>query len=123
MNTKLWQNFRFVKFLSSITISNTGDWFDIFALQIIFVKEFNASPIMMGILAFLYFMPTILFSPLAGVIADQYNKRNIMIIADFLSAILTIGLVFSYNDIVALSLIFVRSSIFLLGYIRGLLYF
>jgi len=115
MNTNLWQNFRFTRFLASMTINNLGDWFDIFALQIIFIREFNASPLIMGALAFLYFIPAILFSPLAGVIADRYSKRNVMIITDIMSAVLTAGLLFSQNILTALLLILVRSSIFSLN--------
>jgi MFS family permease len=98
-----------------MTINNLGDWFDIFALQIIFIREFNASPLMMGALAFLYFIPTIIFSPVAGVIADRYSKRNVMIITDIMSAVLTAGLLFSQNILTALLLIFARSSIFSLN--------
>lgn len=115
MNTNLWQNFRFTRFLASMTINNLGDWFDIFALQIIFIREFNASPLIMGVLAFLYFIPAILFSPLAGVIADRYSKRSVMIITDIMSAVLTAGLLFSQNILTALLLILVRSSIFSLN--------
>jgi len=60
MSTTIWHNHRFTRFLAAITINNLGDWFDIFALQIIFVREFNASPLMMSALAFLYFIPGIL---------------------------------------------------------------
>lgn len=115
MNTTLWHNFRFTKFLAAITINNLGDWFDIFALQIIFAHEFNASPLIMGMLAFLYFIPGILFSPLAGAIADRYSKRNVMLITDILSAGLTIGLLLSQNILTALLLVFIRSAIYSLN--------
>lgn len=115
MNPNLWQNFRFTRFLAAMSISNIGDWLDIFALQIIFAHEFNASPIVMGILAFLYFIPTILLGPLAGVVVDRYGKRNIMIITDILSAGLTIALLLSHSILAALVLILVRSSIYSLN--------
>lgn len=111
MKNSLWQNFRFTRFLASMTISNLGDWFDIFALQIIFVHELNASPITMGILAFSYFIPAIVLSPIAGAFADRHSKRNIMIIADIVSAILTIGLILSHSTLIAILLVIVRSSI------------
>lgn len=52
---------------------------------------------------------------MAGVIADRYSKRNVMIITDIMSAVLTAGLLFSHNILVALFLILVRSSIFSLN--------
>jgi len=39
MSNNLWKNFRFTRFLTSMTINNFGDWFDVFALQIIFANE------------------------------------------------------------------------------------
>jgi MFS family permease len=111
MNLTIWQNFRFTRFFAATTISNFGDWLDIFALQIIFVHEFHASPIVMGMLAFLYFIPAILLGPIAGAFADRYSKRNIMIIADIISAGLTIGLVLSANIAIVLLFILIRSSI------------
>lgn len=115
MNITLWHNFRFTRFLTASTINNLGDWFDIFALQIIFVHEFNASPLMMGALAFLYFIPGILFSPMAGAIADRYSKRNVMLITDILSVGFTVGLLLSQNILTALLLIFIRSAIYSLN--------
>lgn len=111
MNITLWKNFRFTRFFASMTISNFGDWLDIFALQIIFVHDFHASPMTMGLLAFLYFIPAILLGPFAGVVADRYSKRNVMVITDILSAGLTIGLVLSQNTMIALIFILMRSSI------------
>ena len=47
----LWKNARFSRFFASMSMSNLGDWLDIFALQIIFVHAFHASPMTMGLLA------------------------------------------------------------------------
>lgn len=80
MGNSLWNNSKFTRLLASWRISGMGDWFDIFTLQLIFARELNASPVIMWLFAFLYFVPAVLFSPLAGVIADHYSKRNIIII-------------------------------------------
>jgi len=37
------------------------------------------------------FLPLFLFSPLAGVLADRYNRRNLMVISDALRAIVVLG--------------------------------
>jgi len=111
MQKSIWKNFRFTRFFISLTTGNLGDWLDIFALQIIFVHEFHASPITMGIVALFYFLPSILLGPFAGVCADRFSKRNIMIITDLVSTIFTIGLFFSPNILSALILLFLRSSI------------
>jgi len=111
MESNLWKNFRFTRFFASMTISSFGDWLDIIALQVIFVHEFHASPVVMGSLAFLYFIPAILLGPFAGVVADRYSKRNIMMTTDALSAGLTLGLMLSHSAIAALSFIVIRSAI------------
>lgn len=107
----IWRNFKFTRFFASFSIGNVGDWFDIFALQIIFVHEFHASPIMMGILLLFYFLPSIILSPIAGVFADRISKRNLMLYTDATAAILTIGLYFSGNISEALILLFIRSFV------------
>ncbi|MCP4473542.1 MAG: MFS transporter [Gammaproteobacteria bacterium] len=103
--TTIWRNFRFVRFFISFTIGNIGDWFDIFALQIIFVHEWQASPMLMGVLILFYFLPTIVLSPIAGVWADRVSQRNLMLVTDSLASILTLGLYFSPNVLSALILL------------------
>ncbi len=107
----IWRNFRFVRFFTSFTIGNIGDWFDIFALQIIFVHEWHASPMLMGVLILFYFLPAILLGPIAGVWADRVSQRNLMLITDGLAAVLTLGLYFSPNVLSALILLIIRSSV------------
>lgn len=107
----IWKNLEFTKFFASFTIGNIGDWFDIFALQIIFVHEWRASPIILSILILIYFIPSIILSPIAGAWADRLSKRNLMIVTDVLAAILTVGLFFSGSIPAALMLLLIRSCI------------
>lgn len=111
MRTSIWQNFRFTRFFVSLSIGSLGDWFDVFALQIIFVHEFHASPMVMGVLALFYFMPGVAFGPFAGAFADRYSKRDIKMVVDIICALLTIGLFFSSNILAALLLLFIRSGV------------
>ncbi|MCF6765640.1 hypothetical protein L3V82_07635 [Thiotrichales bacterium 19S3-7] len=76
MNT-IWKNHQFSRFFVSYTIGNIGDWFDIFALQIIFVLEWHASPIVLSIMILFYFLPSIILGPFAGALTDKVSKRNI----------------------------------------------
>ncbi|MGD9108255.1 MAG: MFS transporter [Gammaproteobacteria bacterium] len=111
MRTSIWQNFRFTRFFISFSIGNLGDWFDVFALQIIFVHEFHASPIIMGVLALFYFIPGVVFGPFAGAFADRFSKRNIMMAVEIICGLLTAGLFFSANILTALLLLLIRSGI------------
>lgn len=107
----IWKNFAFTRFFASFTIGNIGDWFDVFALQIIFIHEWHASPIFMGILILFFFLPSILLSPFAGVWADRVNKRNLMLNTDVIAACLTLGLYVSHSLFEALILLLIRSSV------------
>ncbi|MCF6776420.1 MFS transporter [Thiotrichales bacterium 19X7-9] len=107
----IWKNHQFSRFFVSFTIGNIGDWFDIFALQIIFVIEWHASPVLLGLMILFYFLPSIILSPFAGVLTDKVSKRNMMIITDLIAGFLTIGLYFSNSILFALVLIFVRASV------------
>jgi MFS transporter, DHA3 family, macrolide efflux protein len=107
----VWANREYLKFFSSFTIGNIGDWFDLFALQIIFARHFDANPMALALLMVVYMAPLALFGAFAGVIADRLNKKNLLIVTDFLSGVLTIGLIFSGNIALSLVLVFIRSSI------------
>ena len=107
----IWKNFQFTRFFTSFVVSNLGDWFDIFALQIIFAYEWNASPFLLGILLLLYFLPSIILSPIAGILADRVSKRNLMMYTDILAAVFTVGLYFSSNTTEALIVLFIRSCV------------
>jgi len=107
----IWKNFEFTRFFTSFTIGNIGDWFDIFALQIIFVHEWHASPVILGTLILFYFLPSIVLSPIAGIWADRISKRNLMLYTDLIAAFLTIGLYLSGSVSEVLILLFIRSSV------------
>lgn len=46
------------------------------------IAETTGSAVMMGISGFVAFLPSIIISPIAGVIADKYNRKWVCIVAD-----------------------------------------
>ncbi len=68
----------------------------------------------LSIAAFLAFVPYVLFSPIAGVIADKWNKKYIILISDSLQAVLTLGYIF----IIALNGLQIW-HIYVIGFFRG----
>lgn len=50
----------------------------------------------LSIAALMSFAPSILFGTIAGVVADRYNKKNIIIITDSVQALATVALVILY---------------------------
>ena len=55
-----------------------------FALSMLVLEETGSASVFGGILA-VSMLPTILLSPLGGVLADRANRRNIMVALDVLS--------------------------------------
>lgn len=110
-SASIWKNREYLKFFSSFTIGNIGDWFDFFALQIIFAHAFGASPLAISFLLVAYMAPMALFSGIAGVMADRFNKKYLLFLTDVVSGLLTLGLVFSNQLALSLVLVFLRSSI------------
>ncbi len=112
MNThSIWRNFEYLKFFASFTTGNLGDWFDLFALQIIFANEFHASPIVLSLLFIIYLAPMAFLGSYAGIIADKFKKKNILLITDILSGVATVFLLLSTNLEISLLIIFIRSSL------------
>ena len=81
----------------------TGQIFSIFGSSIaMFVIIWHLTDIVgenNTILSLAFFsglLPIVILSPIAGVIADKYNKKIIIILADSLQAFLTLGLIFIF---------------------------
>jgi DHA3 family macrolide efflux protein-like MFS transporter len=68
----------------------------------------------LSIAAFLAFIPFVIFVPIAGVIADKWNKKYLILIADSLQAALT----FVYIIIIALGNLQIW-HIYVIGFLRG----
>ncbi len=80
-------------------ISIIGSGLTGFGLSVwIFNQTGQATPFALN--ALFYNLPRILLSPLAGSVADRYNRRRIMILADTAAAVITlaaVGLLFAGN--------------------------
>jgi DHA3 family macrolide efflux protein-like MFS transporter len=72
-------------------VSNIGSTLSEFALGI-WVLRTTGSTTLFAITFIVTAIPAILISPFAGVLADRWNRRQIMIACDALSAVLMIGL-------------------------------
>lgn len=96
------RNYRFW-FFAALTTS-LGDWAGLFALQILVtgvadsarVELFSLGGIMMARL-----VPSLVIGPVAGVLADRYPRRRLMVIADVARGALFIIMAFS-GDLVAI---------------------
>lgn len=71
-------------------ISSIGSGMTAFAVSV-YVYQVTGSATWVSIAVLLAYLPTILLSPVGGVLADRYDRRLMMILGDFLSAL---GLLF-----------------------------
>src|SRR5689334_19834130 len=74
-------------------VSQMGDWFDTIALYTI-ILTLTGSGRDIGLLLVARFVPSFLFGPLSGVVADRFSRQRIMIISDVLRAIVVLGFLF-----------------------------
>jgi MFS family permease len=84
------RNYRYL-WLGSV-VSQLGDWFNLIASAEI-ITDLTSSGVAISYLFLARFLP-FLFSPLAGVLADRYSRRQIMIVSDLLRALTVLGFLF-----------------------------
>ncbi|HSS18785.1 MAG TPA: MFS transporter [Pyrinomonadaceae bacterium] len=74
-------------------VSQMGDWFNTIALYTI-IQNLTDSKRAIGLLLVTRFVPSFVFGPLSGVIADRFSRRSIMIVSDLLRAAVVLGFLF-----------------------------
>lgn len=63
----------------SYLVSQAGFWVSTIALQWLVVQESGGNALNQGLLYFFNFVPILLLSPLAGVLADRYDRRTVAV--------------------------------------------
>ncbi|MDQ3753823.1 MAG: MFS transporter, partial [Acidobacteriota bacterium] len=74
-------------------VSQLGDWFNTIAVYTL-VLNLTGSGRAVGLVLVARFLPTVVIGPLAGVVADRYSRRRIMIISDVVRAVVVLGFLF-----------------------------
>ena len=74
-------------------VSQMGDWFNTIALYTI-ILQLTGSGRDVGLLMVARFVPSFLFGPISGVVADRFSRRTIMIVSDLLRAVVVLGFLF-----------------------------
>jgi MFS family permease len=72
-------------------VSQLGDWFNLLASAAL-IANLTSAGTAVSYLFLARFLPLFLFSPLAGVLADRYERRQVMIASDLLRAATVLGL-------------------------------
>jgi predicted MFS family arabinose efflux permease len=74
-------------------VSQLGDWFDTIAVMAI-VLRLTGSGRAVGLIFVTRFLPSVVVSPLSGVIADRFSRRRIMIVSDLARALVVLGFLY-----------------------------
>jgi MFS family permease len=74
-------------------VSQMGDWFNTIALYTI-ILNLTGSGRDIGLLLVARFLPSFVFGPLSGVVADRFSRRTVMIVSDLLRALVVLGFLF-----------------------------
>jgi Na+/melibiose symporter-like transporter len=92
------KNFRYL-WLSQV-ISQLGDWFNLIASAAL-VANLSGSGLAIGGLFLARLLPPFVLGPFAGVVADRFDRRKILIISDLLRVVVVFGflLIRSEQDI------------------------
>jgi MFS family permease len=83
----------YFKLFGASTISNLGDGIGIIAYPWL-ASAVTRNPLLIALVAVVQRLPWLLFSLPAGVITDRYDRRTLMIIANSIRAVLTLGVAF-----------------------------
>ncbi len=71
-------------------VSNFGDWFGILAVYAI-IQLYSGSELLLGLIIVVKMLSLASFSPLAGYIADRFNRRRLMIGCHLFRGIIVLG--------------------------------
>ncbi|MBM4425260.1 MAG: MFS transporter [Chloroflexi bacterium] len=71
-------------------VSLTGDWFNTIA-AVILISRYTDSGLAVGGLFLARALPPFVFGPLAGIVADRFNRKYVLIAADLLRAVIVLG--------------------------------
>jgi len=97
-------NFRYL-WIGQI-ISELGDWFNNIAV-LAFAMHLTGSGLVVSAVLLSRTVPTVLFGPPAGVLADRFKRRTLLLAADYLRAIFAMGfLLVSSRDHMGLAYLF-----------------
>lgn len=89
----LKQNRNFRHLWLGQVVSQLGDWFNTIALYTI-ILNLTGSGRDVGLLLVARFVPSFIFGPISGVVADRFSRRSIMIVSDLLRAVVVLGFIF-----------------------------
>lgn len=81
----------FARLFAAVTISLVGDWLTFVAISVLAASRGHGALALAGVLA-AHTLPGALASPVAGVLADRFDRRTLLLFASLAQALLTVGM-------------------------------
>ncbi|MDF2804157.1 MAG: transporter [Anaerocolumna sp.] len=104
----------FMLYLVGRMVSDTGTSIQMMIMPL-YIIDIGGTAATIGLFSFLSFLPTLLIYPFAGVIGDRINRKTIMVVTDFISAVTIILLaMLAYLDMVHIPILLVAQVIVVL---------
>lgn len=111
-------NTNLILFLLGRMVSDTGTSMQMMIMPL-YIIDIGGSAATIGLFSFLSLVPALIVYPFAGVLGDRMNRKTIMVVTDFVSAGVILGLAFiSYFN--RLSLILLLSVQVIISLLNGL---
>lgn len=105
----LVKNKGYMTLMGAQAISSIGDWLSVVAIMTLVGLKWHASPVEVSLVVLCLAAPMALLGPVAGIVADHFNRKTIMIISD----VVRIGLILILT--VASSLWMVYATLLTIG--------
>jgi len=103
-------NREFIKLWTAQIVSLFGDWFSTITISAL-IASYTAGTDYQGIAVSSFFIarlvPPVLMRPLAGVIADRFDRKRLLIVSDIARALAVLGLLFATQGPENLPLVYV----------------
>ena len=98
--TLIRQNSNFRWLWCGQLVSLLGDWFNLIASAIL-IDDLTGSGLAIGVLFTIRMLAPFVVTPIAGICADRYNRKHILIITDIIRVFIVFGFLFirDQNDI------------------------
>jgi MFS family permease len=85
---RLMKNKGYMTLMSAQAISSIGDWLSIVAIITLVGLKWDASPLEVSFIFLCLAVPMALFGPVAGIVADRFSRKTLMIVSDVIRAAL-----------------------------------
>ena len=83
---RLLKNKGYITLMSAQAISSIGDWLSIVAIITLVGLKWEASPLEVSLVFLCLAVPMAVFGPAAGMVADRFSRKTLMIVSDVVRA-------------------------------------